>query len=104
MNPLTDEERRFAEDHHDVVYRYLRYRRLSREEYYDVVIFRYLRAVHRYLNEPGLRKYRFDTIARGAMRSALYYHFRGERLRRSRCVTNTELVENTAEKYEKNEE
>jgi len=31
------------------------------------------------------------------MRSALYNHFRGERLRRSRCVTNTELVENTAD-------
>ena len=97
MNPLSDEERQFAEEHHEIVYRYLRYRRLRPEEYYDVVIFRYLRAVHRYLNEPDLRKYKFDTIARGAMRSALYNHFRSERLRRSRCVTNTDLVENAAE-------
>ena len=96
MEPLTEQERQFAEEHHEIVYKYLRCRRLRPEEYYDVVIFRYLRAVHRYLNEPGLRKYKFDTIARGAMRSALYNHFRGERRQRAHCVTNTELVENTA--------
>jgi RNA polymerase sigma-70 factor (ECF subfamily) len=93
MDPLTVTEQQFADEHHEIVYKYLRFRRLRPEEYYDVVIFRYLRAVHRYLNEPDLRKYKFDTIACGGMRSALYNHFRSERLRRSLCVTNTELVE-----------
>jgi len=40
MNPLNDEERRFAEEHHEIVYKYLRCRRLRPEEYYDIVIFR----------------------------------------------------------------
>lgn len=93
MNPMTDTERRFAEEHHDVVARYLRWRRLDPGEYYDVVILRYMAAVQQYLNQPRLQQYKFETIARNAMRSALSNHFRSERLRLSRCVTNTELVE-----------
>jgi len=93
MTRMTDNERCFAEEHHDVVARYLRWRRLNPGEYYDIVILRYMGAVQRYLNDPRLQQYSFETIARGAMRSALYSHFRSERLRLSRCVTNTELVE-----------
>jgi len=93
MTPMTDTERRFAEEHHDIVARYLRWRRLDPGEYYDIVILRYMGAVQQYLSQARLRQYAFETIACNAMRSALYNHFRGERRRLSYCVTNTDLVE-----------
>lgn len=68
---LTNEERLYAAIHHDLVFRFLRKNRLSKDEYYDVVILAYLRAVRRYWTEEDLRKYRFSTIAWGAMRSSV---------------------------------
>jgi RNA polymerase sigma-70 factor (ECF subfamily) len=94
MTRLTDYERQFADERHDIVYRFLRARRLSISEYYDVVIFRYLGAVQRYLSEPALRQYSFDTIACGAMRSALSHHFAAEKRKQEFCITSTDLVEN----------
>jgi uncharacterized protein with PQ loop repeat/DNA-directed RNA polymerase specialized sigma24 family protein len=93
MNILTDYERQFADQHHDIIYRYLRFRGLSVSEYYDVVIFRYLDAVQRYLSDPALHQYKFETIACGAMRSALCHHFEAEKRRREFCITDTSLVE-----------
>lgn len=66
---LTNEERLYAAIHHGLVYRFLRKNRLPQEEYYDVVILGYLRAVRRYWTEEDLRSYRFSTIAWGCMRS-----------------------------------
>lgn len=45
--PLTDEEQKFATDNHYLVFKYLRLRKLPPDEWYDVVIFRYLRSVKR---------------------------------------------------------
>lgn len=41
--PLTVEEQQFATDNHYLVYKYLRLRKLPPDDWYDVVIFRYLR-------------------------------------------------------------
>ena len=68
---LTNEERLYAAIHHNLVFRFLRKNRLSKDEYYDVVILAYLKAVKRYWTEEDLRKYRFSTIAWGAMRSSV---------------------------------
>ncbi|MCL1855094.1 MAG: sigma-70 family RNA polymerase sigma factor [Clostridia bacterium] len=103
MTALTEHERQFAERHHDVVFRFLRSRGLSVKDYYDVVIFRYLGAVQRYLLEPELRQYKFDTIAWGAMRSALGHYFNAEKRRKAFCVSDTCLVE-TAVAYERDED
>ena len=94
MNKLTDYERRFADEHHGIIYEYLKARSLSVNEYYDVVIFRYLGAVQRYLSDPELREtHSFKTIAYGAMRSVLSNHFKTEKRKNEFCVTNTNLVE-----------
>ena len=45
---LTEEQSAFAEKHHHVVMDFLRRKRLPESEFYDVVIFRYLRAVQLY--------------------------------------------------------
>lgn len=46
--PLTLEESRFASEHISIVYRYLRQQGLNSDEWFDVVIFRYLLSVKRY--------------------------------------------------------
>lgn len=47
--PLTPEQKTFAEKHHGLVYKFLNKNQLSADEFYDVVIFGYLRAVRRFL-------------------------------------------------------
>jgi RNA polymerase sigma-70 factor (ECF subfamily) len=72
---LTLEEQTFAAEHHDLVHRYLRQRHLSEDDFYDVVIFRYLRAVRQYLERESLRQYAFSTIAYHAMDSSVGHYY-----------------------------
>ncbi len=66
---LSDEERAFAEENHRLVYRYLQFKQLSFEDWYDVVIFGYLHAVKLWFDRINLHKYSFSTIAYRCMRS-----------------------------------
>ena len=52
LRPMTQEEREFAEQNHDLVIDYLRRRRLPMDDFYDVVIFGYLSAVQQYFRNP----------------------------------------------------
>ena len=54
LRPMTQEERDFAEQHHNLVIDFLRYRRLPMDEFYDVVIFGYLSAVQQYIRNPPM--------------------------------------------------
>ena len=74
--PLTPEQRLFAAEHHDLVYKFLRKKQLSVDKFYDVVILGYLRAVHRFLTLPELQKYSFKTIAWKGMEGELCNHNR----------------------------
>ena len=81
---LTAEESKFAEEHHDIVFSYLRSRRLPEDEFYDIAVFGYLRAVRKYLARPELREqYKFSTIAYRAM-SCDVHHSREYWLRAKR--------------------
>lgn len=71
--PLTAEESAFAAENHDIIKSYLRVRRLPFDEYYDIVVFGYLRAVRKYLARPELQQYKFSTIARRAMSCDVYH-------------------------------
>ena len=77
--PLTPEQRLFAAEHHDLVYKFLRKKQLSVDEFYDVIIFGYLRAVHRFFTLPELQKYSFKTIAWKGMEGELSDHRRKQR-------------------------
>lgn len=70
--PLTPEQKTFAEKHHGLVYKFLNKNQLSADEFYDVVIFGYLRAVRRFFTETALQKYSFSTIAWNCMRVDLF--------------------------------
>lgn len=60
---LTAEESAYAEAHHGVLCSYLSKNRLPFDEFYDIAVFGYLRAVRKYLARPELWKYSFSTIA-----------------------------------------
>lgn len=76
---LTERQKQFAEENHRVLEDFLRYRGLPQEEFYDVVVFRFLRAVQQYDEREDLQRYSFQTIARNHMRSALSNYFRSQK-------------------------
>lgn len=70
LRPMTQEEREFAEQHHNLVIDFLRYRRLPTDDFYDIVIFGYLSAVQQYFRNPpaGVK---FKAMAFRAMKDAI---------------------------------
>lgn len=50
---LTEKQRQFAADNHYVLENFLRYRGMPMDEFYDVVIFRFLKAVQQYDERKG---------------------------------------------------
>ena len=67
LAPLTEEQRQFAEQHHGLVYAFLRETGHSAVDYYDAAALGFLQAVQRYLTQPWLRRYAFPTVAWRAM-------------------------------------
>jgi RNA polymerase sigma-70 factor (ECF subfamily) len=69
---LTPEQRRFAAEHHNLIYWFLNRNRLPDSEFYGITALGYLRAVVAYDEKPGLReRYKFSTIAYYKMNDAL---------------------------------
>ena len=84
--PLTPEQRLFAEEHHDLVYKFLRKKQLPIDEFYDVVIFAYLRSVRRFLTEPDLKQYSFATIVWSSMNCALHNYYRSQKTQKHNAL------------------
>ena len=60
LEPLTDFERKFATENHNLVYDFLHRHGYSLENYYEVAIFGFLKAVQIYNRREDLRnKYSF---------------------------------------------
>lgn len=72
---LTEAQSEFAEKHHHIVLDFLR-RRLPMGEFYDVVVFRYMRTVQLYCTSTRLRRYKFETVANKAMDWAVKDYWR----------------------------
>ena len=75
--PLTPEQKIFAAQNHDLVYKFLQKKNLPIDEYYDVVIFGYLRSVYRFFTEPQLQQYAFGTLAWKGMLYSLNNYKKG---------------------------
>ena len=60
--PLTKEQQKFAAEHHGLVYKFLNDNHLPESEFYDVVIFGYLKAVRDYFSRKSLQKYLFRRL------------------------------------------
>lgn len=78
---LTEHERAFAEQNHELIYKFLNQERLPESEFYDIVAWGYLKAVQRYHREPKLKEYSFSTIAWYAMRCRVGNKRRADRIR-----------------------
>ena len=74
--PLTEQEKRFAEKHHDLMYRYMRVHKLDVEEWYDRLIIPYLQAVKKYHEYEHLRKLEFEQVFFRTLDSARSNYFR----------------------------
>jgi len=87
-NNIFNDENAFAEAHHNIVDRFLRHKRLPYDDYYDVVVFGFLRAVRQYCNRPELReKYDFNAIAWRKMTDDLCSHYKKQSRPMRRAVT-----------------
>ena len=79
LKPLSNYERKFAEENHNLVYDFLHRHGYSLENYYDVAIFGFLKAVQIYNRREDLReKYSFPFISQQYIRSELGNHCRME--------------------------
>ena len=74
--PLTKEQQAFATAHHSLVYKFLNENRLPEDEFYDVVIFGYLKAVRDYFSDLTAQQFTFSTIANRRMKFCLFDYFR----------------------------
>ena len=72
MKALTDEQRKFAEENHDLIYAFLKENSLPVVQYYDVVVFGYLCAVQEYCENPKLQTFAFATLAWKRMRREVF--------------------------------
>lgn len=75
---LTPEQREFAEEHHNLIYSFLRKNDLNTADFYDIVVFGFLQGVRDYLNDPELQKLSFTTIAWRRMKRCVLNHFQGK--------------------------
>ena len=83
--PLTYDQRLFAAEYQGLVYKFLNANHLPEDEFYDVVIFGYLKAVQNYFSNPELQKYSFTTIAWRRMQGYLQNHLRTQNRRKRRA-------------------
>lgn len=82
--PLTDAQQAFAEKNHGLLLKFIADMQLD-EEYYTILVERYLKAVVKYLGSERLQQYRFSTILWHNLRSELSNHLRREKLEFGPC-------------------
>lgn len=84
---LTERQTRFAEENYKVLTDFLESRGLEQEEYYDAVVFKFLRAVQLYDESNNLKKYGFDFFADWYMQKTLSEYLKQkEKSRREEVV------------------
>lgn len=88
---LTDEERKFAEENHNLIYSFLQKYNLPADDWYDVIALGYLNAVRNWFNREDLHKYSFATIAFKAMYGTRGTTMRGIMRSRNNSVTLVSL-------------
>ena len=84
QRPLTEEERRFAEVHHDLIYRYMNLHKPNPEEWYDILIIPYLDAVKKFHQYERLQNLKFEQIFFRTLDSARSRYWR-DMNRKKRC-------------------
>lgn len=91
LRPLSTAEQNVSQQNYWVVEKFLRVNGLPFDEWFAVVIFRYLRSVELWFDRPELYQYEFSTIAWNNMRSAVYNE-RKKQSRRIKTISLNEIV------------
>lgn len=75
---MTEDQRQFAAQNHNLIYAFLHEKGWAVDEYYDIAAFGFLQSVIRYLTKPELRSYTFSTIAWRSMGRSINSYRRAE--------------------------
>lgn len=86
MEPLTAEEKAFSADleNYNQFFKYMKINKLDQEEWYDILILHYLRAVKKYLNIPHLQQYEFGAVLFKTLDSARSNYCKAQNTQRRR--------------------
>lgn len=79
---LTEKQQRIATEKHWVLEKFLVANNLPTDEFYDVLVFDYLRAVRIYDTHGSKTANTFESIANTCMAKALNDHFRSQEMER----------------------
>jgi len=97
MQTMIREQQDFAATNHSLVFKFLNKKHLGEDEYYDIVIFGYLRAVQKYIQRSELHRYKFSTIAWSAMETDVknYHEYKNRHMRKAVCCSLDQVIPNT---------
>jgi hypothetical protein len=74
--PLTEEEKRFVAGNHCYLFSYMKRHNMDLDEWYDILIIPYLKAVKKYFNYEPCKKYAFSTVLNKVLFTAERNYFR----------------------------
>ena len=100
---MSEEQRDFATEQHNLIYAFLHEKGWAVGEYYDIAALGYLRAVRRYFEDPALSKYRFSTIAWRTMSQSITSFHRAEARRREAERRYMDSISPTPDPFEEME-
>lgn len=87
LQPLTEKEKKFAEENHNLIYGFLHLYNYSIEEYYSIAVFGYLRAVQVYHRKEKYKEnYNFSSVAYQYMQAEISNFFRIENAKKRKPV------------------
>ncbi len=89
LEKLSDAERKYAEENHSLIYKFLNSGNYSIEEYYNIAVFGFLKAVQVYHRRKDLNgKYKFSVIAWKYMQSEIGNYFRMKNSKKRGAMEN----------------
>lgn len=89
LQPLTEAEKKQAEESHNLLYSFLHRHGYSIEAYYNIAIFGYLKGIQIYNRREDLRnKYKLAFICEQYMRSEVGNHFKMENAQKRKPAEN----------------
>lgn len=101
LEKLTESEKKFAEDNHNLIYGFLHKNGYSINSFYNIVVFGYLKGVQVYHRRKDLQnKYDFPFIAWQYMRSEIGNHFRMEHAHKRTATCGIVSFDSDNEKME----
>lgn len=98
MEKLTDIERQFVTDNHNLIYKYLHEHSFCIEDYYGTAADGFLKAVMAYIRKPDLHdNYQFGTVAYKYMKREINHEIEREKAARRKAAEPLLSYEEVAE-------